>query len=123
MIRIILYCSLYATLNVGGAAIIKAYLRGKSLMRLNEWLNFIFSLPIILAFIIIFASSMVMLKTLSIGQFSSVIPIATGINFIFTSVLAYFLFKDQINLHTIIGFTLIIIGVILISYNHIENAK
>ena len=40
MIKAVLYCSLYALLNVSGAAIIKWNLKGRVLSSFNEWINF-----------------------------------------------------------------------------------
>ncbi len=111
------YCCLYALLNVSGAAIIKYNLKGRTLSGIGDWINFLFHIPVLLAFFLIFLSALTMFKALSAGEFSSAVPIATGINFGLTLLAGYFLFKDHINVQTIIGFLLIIAGIIIISLN------
>jgi len=123
MIKSIIFCTLYAMLNVSGAAIIKWKLANKSLSKLSDWFDFLFQIPVILAFGIIFFSALVMFKALSTGNFSLTIPLATGINFMFTIIVGYFLFKDTINTQTILGFLLIIAGIIIISLNQGQHAK
>jgi multidrug transporter EmrE-like cation transporter len=109
------YCFVYAVLNVSGAAIIKSQLRLVKLENLQDWILFLFNFYVIAAFILIFASALAMFKALSEGNFSFAIPVATGINFIFTLIVGLVLFKDKINALTIMGFLLILSGILVLS--------
>ena len=122
MIAAVIYCFFYAVLNVSGAAIIKWKLKGKSLNAFSDWLGFLLNIQVIGAFVIIFASALVMFKALSAGKFTFVIPVSAGINFILTVIAGYYIFKDQLNLASFIGFALIISGIILLSINNAHHA-
>jgi multidrug transporter EmrE-like cation transporter len=123
MIKAILYCSLYAILNVSGAALIKQKLKGYVLTGIKDWINFLMNVYVILAFILIFASALVMFKALSSAKFSFTIPIATGINFTLTIIAGYFIFKDKMNFLSFIGFGLILSGIVLLSLNNLHHAQ
>ena len=122
MIKAVLFCLLYALLNVAGAAIIKYTLQGRKLANMNEWINFLFTPQVIGAFALIFVSALVMFKALSAANFTFVIPISAGINFILTVIVGYYLFKDNLNLVSFMGFGLIIFGIILLSVNSAQHA-
>src|SRR6185295_7111803 len=122
MMKAVLYCALYALLNVSGAAIIKLNLKGKSLTSLNQWLSVLFNIQVIGAFALIFVSMLVMFKALSAANFTFVIPVSAGINFVLTVVAGYFIFKDQMNMISFIGFALIISGILLLSLNSTQHA-
>ena len=121
MIRTIAFCSLYAFLNVAGAAIIKWKLKGLSLIDFKSWFNFLLDYQVLTAFALIFISALVLFKALSTGQFTFIVPVATGINFALTIIAGYFVFKDQVNLLSFIGFTLILSGIIILSLNNIKH--
>jgi len=123
MARAILFCLFYAILNVSGAAIIKWKLKGRQLDQWNDWFTFLFQLPVLSAFSIIFASALVLFKALSSGQFSFIVPVAVGINFILTVLVGHWIFKDTVNLISLLGFTLILTGIILLSTNSVQYAK
>lgn len=80
-------------------------------------MGFLIQPSVIFAFAVIFLSALVMFKALSSGAFSLVIPIATGINFIFTVAIGYYLFNDTLNLRSVIGFLLILLGILVLSSN------
>ena len=120
--KAVLYCALYALLNVSGAAIIKLNLKGKSLTSLNQWLGVLFNIQVIGAFALIFVSMLVMFKALSAANFTFVIPVSAGINFVLTIVAGYFIFKDQMSFVSFIGFALIISGILLLSLNSTQHA-
>ncbi|MEO5563753.1 MAG: hypothetical protein ABIR18_09970 [Chitinophagaceae bacterium] len=122
MIKAVIFCFFYAVLNVSGAAIIKWKLKGKVLNELNHWIKFLLDIQVIGAFAIIFLSALVMFKALSVGAFTFVIPVSAGINFVLTVMVGYFVFKDQLNLISFTGFTLIITGIILLSLNSTQHA-
>ena len=115
MIKTIFYILLYATLNVSGAAWIKWQLRNKNLSTLNEWQSLIFDIQFVMAFLLIVCSALALFKALSINNFSLIIPLATGINFILTIVLGYYLFQDKLSYLSFLGFILIIGGIVIIS--------
>jgi multidrug transporter EmrE-like cation transporter len=123
MIKAVLFCFLYALLNVSGAAIIKWKLKGRTLNSFNEWIQFLLNVQVIGAFVIIFVSALVMFKALSTANFTFVIPVSAGINFILTIIAGYFIFKDQLNMASFIGFALIISGIILLSLNNANHAQ
>lgn len=122
MTRTIIYILLYAAFNVSGAALIKWQLKGKSLETLQEWLKLVLNLTFIAAFLLIILSALAFFKALSTNSFSIIIPIATGINFILTIVVGYYLFQDKLNMLSFVGFLLIISGIIVLSLNNQANA-
>lgn len=122
MTKAVLYCALYALLNVSGAAIIKYNLKGKVLTNVNQWINILLNAQVIAAFALIFISMLVIFKALSSANFTFVIPVSAGINFILTIIAGYYIFKDQLSLASFIGFTLIISGIILLSINSTQHA-
>ena len=122
MTRTILYILLYAAFNVSGAALIKWQLKGKSLETLSEWLKLVLNLPFIAAFLLIVFSALAFFKALSTNSFSLIIPIATGINFILTIGVGYYLFQDRLSLLSFVGFILIISGIIVLSLNNQAHA-
>ncbi|MCH4822757.1 hypothetical protein ML462_06195 [Gramella lutea] len=117
MTRTLIYIMLYAALNVSGAALIKWQLKGKSLESVSEWLRLILNLTFVAAFVLIILSALAFFKALSTNSFSIIIPIATGINFILTIVVGYYLFQDKLSSLSFLGFALIIAGIILLSIN------
>jgi multidrug transporter EmrE-like cation transporter len=122
MIKAIFFCALYALLNVSGAGIIKWKLKGRTLSSFSDWFQFLLNIQVIGAFVIIFVSALVMFKALSTANFTFVIPVSSGINFILTVVAGYYIFKDQLNMASFIGFALIISGIILLSINNAQHA-
>ncbi len=123
MIKSIIYCFLYAILNVSGAAILKLKLKGLVLGSFKDWIGFLMSIQVIIAFILIFSSALVMFKALSSASFSFTIPVATGINFALTIIAGYFIFKDQFNIMSLIGFGFILSGIIILSLSTFQDAK
>jgi multidrug transporter EmrE-like cation transporter len=119
----IFYCLLYSILNVSGAALIKLKLKGQVLTAFMDWVQFLLNIQVILAFIFIFTSALVMFKALSSAPFSFTVPVATGINFALTLTVGHFIFKDQLNLLSFFGFTLILSGIILLSLNYYQHAQ
>lgn len=118
MTQAFFYIILYAILNVSGAGLIKYLLKGKGLQNWNDWMQLILNVPFVIAFIMILTSALALFKALSINNFSLIIPIATGINFLLTVLVGYFLFQDKLSLFSFIGCTLIISGVIILSINN-----
>lgn len=122
MMKAVIFCFIYAVLNVSGAAIIKWKLKGKALTELKHWINLLLDLQVISAFALIFVSALVIFKALSSADFTFVIPVSAGINFILTLIAGYYIFKDNLNFVSFIGFTLIISGIILLSINSAKHA-
>lgn len=123
MIKSVFFCTLYALLNVTGAALIKLKLKGTMLGKFDEWLKFLFDAQVILSFVLIFVSALVLFKALSSGSFSQIIPIATGINFMLTVIMGIYLFKDKMDFKSYIGFVFILAGIILLSLNTNQNGQ
>lgn len=117
----IFYILLYALFNVSGAAIIKLQLKGKSLSTFTDWISLI-NIPFIGAFGLILLSALALFKALSTNSFSLIIPIATGINFMLTIGIGYYLFHDKLSIFSFIGFMLIISGIIILSLTNHANA-
>ncbi|PTX21457.1 multidrug transporter EmrE-like cation transporter [Pontibacter mucosus] len=122
MSKTILYILLYAAFNVSGAALIKWQLKGKSLETIGEWLKLMLNLPFVAAFMLIVFSALAFFKALSTNNFSLIIPIATGINFILTIAVGYYLFQDRLSMLSFVGFILIITGIIVLSINNQAHA-
>lgn len=76
------------------------------------------NLPFVVAFMLIVASALALFKALTTNNFSMIIPIATGINFLLTIAVGYFLFQDKLSLWSLLGFALILGGVIVLSLNN-----
>jgi multidrug transporter EmrE-like cation transporter len=118
MTKSLIYILLYACLNVSGAAFIKLQLQGQRLTDLGEWLKFIFNPYFFVAFALIILSALSLFKALSTNQFSLVVPIATGVNFILTIGIGYYLFEDKLSMISFLGFLLIMSGVVILSLNN-----
>ena len=123
MMKAVAYCLLYAVLNVSGAAMIKWKLKGKSLNDFNQWFNFLLDIQVVGAFALIFVSALVIFKALSSANFTFVIPVSAGINFVLTVIAGYYIFKDKVNFVSFIGFALILSGILLLSLNSTQNAQ
>ena len=122
MMKAVLYCALYALLNVSGAAIIKYNLKGRVLTSMNQWVNVLLNPQVIGAFALIFVSMLVIFKALSSANFTFVIPVSAGINFVLTVIVGYYVFRDQLSIASFVGFTLIISGILLLSINSTQHA-
>ena len=122
MIKTVLYCALYALLNVSGVGIIKYNLKDRKLAKFDEWLSVLLNVQVIGAFVLIFLSMLVIFKALASANFTFVVPVSTGINFILTVIAGVYIFKDQLNLMSFVGFTLIISGILLLSLNSTQHA-
>lgn len=121
--KAVFFCFLYALLNVSGSAIIKWNLKGKTLNDLGEWIAFLFSAQVIIALTLVFISALVMFKALSTADFTFIIPVSTGINFVLTVIVGFFIFRDRINMISYMGFALILSGIILLSLNNVRHAQ
>lgn len=122
MEKTIFYILIYAMLNVSGAAIVKLQLQGMKLLALQDWMQFILNWQFVIAASFITFSALALFKALSGSQFSFVIPIATGINFLLTVVVGYFLFQDRLSMVSYVGFIFIIAGVVMLSINNQAHA-
>lgn len=118
MQQTILYILVYAVFNVSGAAIVKLQLKQIRLSVWQDWFHFMFNGSFIIAASFIILSALALFKALSSNQFSFVIPIATGVNFLLTVIVGYFLFQDRLSILSYIGFIFIIAGVLILSVNN-----
>lgn len=123
MTKAIIVCLIYALCNVTGTTLMKWNLKDRQLNSVSEWLQFFLNFQVILAFAIIFGSALILFKALSLGTFTFIIPAAVGINFIFTVIAGYYIFKDHLNVMSFLGFSLIISGIVLLSLNSTQYAK
>ena len=114
-ISIIFYCVAYATCNVCGAALIKSELKDTQLRGFADYFNFLFRYKVILGFAVVFLSAFILIKALSVAKISLVNPIATGMNFIFTLLLGYYLFQEKLTALHYFGMALILVGILLIT--------
>jgi multidrug transporter EmrE-like cation transporter len=112
---VVIYSIVYAALNVSGAALIKTELKSSQLNGLSEYFFFLFRWRVFTGFAIVFISALVLIKALSIAKISLVNPVATGVNFLFTLAVGYFLFNERISLSHYIGLVLILSGILIIS--------
>ncbi|MBD3306801.1 hypothetical protein GF339_10270 [candidate division KSB3 bacterium] len=112
---VITMCFLYALFNVSGAALIKLELPLHQLNGVAGYVRFLMTWRVICGFAIIGMSALIMFKALSLGKFSYVIPVATGINFSLTVLLGILLFKDKLSLISVVGLGLILLGIITMS--------
>jgi multidrug transporter EmrE-like cation transporter len=112
---VVLYSILYAALNVSGAALIKSELKSATLNGAKEYLGFLFRFKVITGFAVVFISSLVLIKALSIAKISLVNPVATGVNFMFTLIMGYFVFSERIGISHYFGLALILAGIVIIS--------
>ncbi|MEO8403079.1 MAG: hypothetical protein ABI480_00735 [Chitinophagaceae bacterium] len=122
MIKAVFICFLYALCNVSGTTLIKVNLKGKPLATFMDWVNLFMNIQVILAFAIVFGSALILFKALASGSYTFIIPVAVGINFILTIIAGYFIFKEQLNFYSFIGFSMIISGIILLSVNSTQHA-
>ena len=110
-----MYSFLYAVLNVSGAALVKSELQTFNLEFMKDYIMLLFRWKVITGFAVILISALVLFKALSLARFSVVNPVATGINFMFTLAVGYFVFNDRITWLHILGLTLIITGILAVS--------
>jgi uncharacterized membrane protein len=112
---VIILCFLYAVFNVSGAALIKTTLLHHRLNSVSDYIRFLLTWKVLCGFGIIMISALIMFKALSLGKFSYVIPVATGINFALTVLLGVWLFQDHLSLGSYVGLGLIGAGILVMS--------
>lgn len=112
---IVIYSFIYAALNVCGAALVKSELQTFKLVQLKDYFALLFRVKVMAGFAIILVSALVLFKALSMAKFSLVNPVASGINFVFTLGVGYFVFNDRIGWAHIVGLALILCGILVIS--------
>ena len=114
MNNIYFFSFLYAVFNVTGAAIIKNKLMLLDGITLKEFLIFLIDAKIVIAIFFIFISMFFSIKALSMNDFSSVIPVLTGINFLVTVLVGFLFFNDVLTLSGYVGILFIILGIYLL---------
>ncbi|OLQ86143.1 hypothetical protein BIY22_12905 [Vibrio panuliri] len=118
MYSIIFFSFLYACFNVSGAAIIKKKLLVSNVSSIPDFLHFFFDVKIIFGMACIFISMYFSIRALAIEQFSMVIPILTGVNFLVTLFVGYIFFKDELTLIGYVGVMFIIIGIYFLGVSY-----
>lgn len=107
----------YAFLNVVGATLIKIEInKGYTLSTFSDYVQLLFTVRVIGGFTIILLGTMLLFKALSLANYSFVIPVSAGFNFIVTALAAAVVLKESINLTTIIAYAIILAGIALLSY-------
>ena len=101
---------------------IKTQLKGRTLVSPADWISLIGNIPFLAAFLLIALSAMALFKALSTQNFTLIIPLATGINFILTIGVGYFVFHDRLSMLSLLGFILIISGILVLSFNNQTHA-
>jgi uncharacterized membrane protein len=105
----------YASLTVLGASLIKSQVTGIKLESFIDYFNFLIEPKVIIGMVVIFLSAMVLFKALSIGNFNFVIPLSTGINFLLTACVGFFVFSEKLSAINIVGIGVILVGIVLLS--------
>jgi multidrug transporter EmrE-like cation transporter len=117
-LQLILYSCVYALCNVCGAAIIKSEIKlVAGLNNVSDYISLLLKWKIILGFAIIFSSSLVLFKALSLFEFTKVIPISIGVNFVLTTLVGVIIFSETVNTYGAVGMIIIVIGIILLNMN------
>jgi multidrug transporter EmrE-like cation transporter len=111
----ILFSCLYAVCNVSGAALIKTEIAGRNLNSFMAYVNLLFTVKVIIGFMLVFVSALILFKALSLANFSFVIPISNGVNFTLTAIAGYFIFSERLSLPSYIGMVLILSGILLMT--------
>jgi uncharacterized membrane protein len=114
-VAILFYSFLYALMNVTGVTIIKFHIGNSQLNAFSDYMQLFLKPGVILGFSIVFLSALVMFKALSIGKFSIIGPLATGINFMLTVFVGVMFFNDKLGFQSYIGLVFILAGITLIS--------
>lgn len=106
--------SIYILLTTGGLFCLKA--GGDSLaLSLKSGISFKIGYITTLGFLLYICSFLLWQKLLATYDLSYIVPITTGIVQVIVLLISYFVFKENINIINIIGITLVIVGVIMIS--------
>lgn len=107
----------YAFMNVVGATLIKIEInKGHQLNSVGDYINLLFTVRVVSGFAIILLATMALFKALSMANYSMVVPISAGFNFIVTALAAAVVLKENINLTTIIAYAIILAGITLLSF-------
>ena len=114
-IQSLFYSIIYAFLNVAGASTIKYSIQDFQLNSPRDYINLLLMPKVLLGLSVIFLSALVMFKALSLGKFSLVGPVATGINFLFTILVGLLFFKEKLSIQMYVGLLMILGGISLMS--------
>lgn len=112
---VFIWCSLYAVLNVAGAALIKTEIPHHSLNSIAGYAHLLLTARVVSGLVLVVLSALVIFKALSLGRFSYVVPVATGINFSLTVVAGIFFFGDKLNVYSWLGLCFILAGIMTMS--------
>ena len=112
---VILFCIIYAILNVTGTGLIKHELSVFHPHNFSEYVVFFLKLKVILGLLLNFLSVIATVKALSLAKFSYVVPIAVGINFLLTVIAGCLIFKDNLSVLSFTGIFLILIGILFMN--------
>jgi multidrug transporter EmrE-like cation transporter len=100
---------------VSGAALIKMQLQQTTLVNFQDYVSFMIKPRVIAGFAVVFLSSMILIKALSLSKISLINSMSTGMNYSLTLLMGYFLFHDRLTLTHYMGIVLILVGVFVIA--------
>lgn len=118
---LIILCFLYAVFNATGAALIKSEIPYHKLDSISGYVYLVFTWRVIAGFAFIVVSTLVIFKALSLGRFSYVLPISTGINFSLAVIIGIFFFGDRLNIYSWLGLLFILMGIVFMSLTKTIN--
>ena len=81
-------------------------------------MHFNISLISALGFVCYLCSFLLFTKIILMFDLSYIMPICTGISQILTLVATYLVFKDEISWQSVVGASLIIIGIVVMNFKH-----
>lgn len=113
--RLFLFCLMQSSLGVSGMGFLTIALGGRSLS-VSEFTTGLTSWQGILGVSLLLASFVVMAVILSFARLAVFVPLNTGVTFVFTLLFALFVQKEIIGPFVWLGMTVILIGVVLMSF-------
>lgn len=117
LLALTLYASAYALLNVMGAALVKSEI-ARGLHRFNgigDYLHFFFQWRTLSGLFLVFLSALVLFKALSLFEFTKVIPVSIGINFVLTAFVGYLFLQESLSFTKILGIMVILAGTVILT--------
>lgn len=105
----------YSLLAIAGVVLIKMEMPAHTFQTPTDYIKFLFTVRAIAGFTIIALSALIQIKSLSLWDFSRVIPVTTAIYFSLTAVVGVFLFKEEFTVYSALGMMLIIVGIVVMN--------
>ena len=112
--KLLLLTTLQSALTVGGMGLLTIALGGRPL-EFRALYEGIFTLPGISGIVLLFGSFITTSVVLTFAKLSIFVPLNTGIVFLFTVLFASVVQHERINLPILIGMSLIVAGIAIVS--------